>query len=90
MLFIRNPADAGKLQDNVSEALFLISVCNLAWIYAQVAEDEDNTITLGLRLYTKGKSATKIYGQLRHGNLIGWRKRMAGHAENFMNLDTDF
>ncbi|KAF8597838.1 cysteine proteinase [Ceratobasidium sp. AG-I] len=40
-----------------------------------VGEDEDNTITLGLRLYTKGDSVAKISGQLRHGNFIGWTKK---------------
>ncbi|KAG8728397.1 hypothetical protein FRC11_011156, partial [Ceratobasidium sp. 423] len=37
-------------------------------------EEEDNSITLGLRVYTKGEATTTIAAQLRHGNLVGWRR----------------
>ncbi|CAE6461055.1 hypothetical protein ACGC1H_003099 [Rhizoctonia solani] len=41
----------------------------------QLKEGEDNSITLGLRIYTKGGSAVTISGQLRHGNILSWKKK---------------
>ncbi|KAH7337137.1 hypothetical protein B0J17DRAFT_600095 [Rhizoctonia solani] len=38
-------------------------------------DDDDNSITLGLRVYTKGQATTTIAAQLRHGNLVGWRRK---------------
>ncbi|CAE6445197.1 unnamed protein product [Rhizoctonia solani] len=38
-------------------------------------EEEDNSITLGLRVYTKSQATTTIAAQLRHGNLVGWRRK---------------
>ncbi|KAG9091358.1 hypothetical protein FRC06_000601, partial [Ceratobasidium sp. 370] len=40
-----------------------------------VAEGEDNSITLGLRVYTKGNSAASVDGQLRHGKVVAWKKK---------------
>ncbi|KAH7322212.1 hypothetical protein B0J17DRAFT_683969 [Rhizoctonia solani] len=41
----------------------------------QLKEGEDNSITLGLRIYTKGDSVVTISGQLRHGNILSWKKK---------------
>ncbi|KAJ1304226.1 hypothetical protein OPQ81_008623 [Rhizoctonia solani] len=41
----------------------------------QLKEGEDNSITLGLRIYTKGESVVTIGGQLRHGNIISWKRK---------------
>ncbi|CAE6412265.1 unnamed protein product [Rhizoctonia solani] len=38
-------------------------------------DEDDNSITLGLRVYTKGEATTTIAAQLRHGNLVGWRRK---------------
>ncbi|KAG9088452.1 hypothetical protein FS749_002148 [Ceratobasidium sp. UAMH 11750] len=40
-----------------------------------VAEGEDNSVTLGLRVYTKGGSAASVDGQLRHGKVVAWKKK---------------
>ncbi|QRW14156.1 calpain family cysteine protease [Ceratobasidium sp. AG-Ba] len=56
MLCIRDPSEAGKLRD-------------------QISEGEDNSITLGLRVYTKGDSAATVSGQLRHGKVVAWKKK---------------
>ncbi|KAG8708426.1 hypothetical protein FRC11_006491, partial [Ceratobasidium sp. 423] len=40
----------------------------------QLKEGEDNTVTLGLRIYTKGESVVTISGQLRHGNILSWKR----------------
>ncbi|KAG8742216.1 hypothetical protein FRC10_001795 [Ceratobasidium sp. 414] len=44
-----------------------------------VAEGEDNSITLGLKVYTKGDAVVTVAGQLRHGKVaIGsWKKGKA-------------
>ncbi|KDN34646.1 hypothetical protein RSAG8_12271, partial [Rhizoctonia solani AG-8 WAC10335] len=39
-----------------------------------VAEGEDNSIILGLRVYTKGTTA-EIAGQLRHGKVVAWDRK---------------
>ncbi|KAL5632747.1 hypothetical protein ACGC1H_005636 [Rhizoctonia solani] len=59
MLCIRTPDGASKLR-NKDEG---------------DDEEEDNSITLGLRVYTKGEATTTIAAQLRHGNLVGWRRK---------------
>ncbi|KAF8749002.1 Cysteine proteinase [Rhizoctonia solani] len=41
----------------------------------QLKEGEDNSVTLGLRIYTKGDSVVTIGGQLRHGNIITWKRK---------------
>ncbi|KAB5590082.1 hypothetical protein CTheo_6472 [Ceratobasidium theobromae] len=41
----------------------------------QIPYGEDNSVTLGLRVYTKGNSVATIAGQLRHGNLVRWRRK---------------
>lgn len=41
----------------------------------QKIEDEADVIMLGLRVYTKGEAPVKIAGQLRHGQLIHWKKK---------------
>ncbi|CAE6435973.1 unnamed protein product [Rhizoctonia solani] len=55
MICIRDPADADKLRDDVSEG-------------------EDNSIIVGLRVYTKGTTA-QIAGQLRHGKVVAWDRK---------------
>ncbi|KAF8597839.1 cysteine proteinase [Ceratobasidium sp. AG-I] len=40
-----------------------------------VAEGEDNSLVLGLRVYTKGDSAATVSGQLRHGKVVKWKKK---------------
>ncbi|KAG9088778.1 hypothetical protein FRC07_012473 [Ceratobasidium sp. 392] len=42
-----------------------------------VAEGEDNSIVVGLRVYTKGDSAATVAGQLRHGKVVAWKKKSA-------------
>ncbi|KAH7322207.1 hypothetical protein B0J17DRAFT_743424 [Rhizoctonia solani] len=41
----------------------------------QLKEGEDNAVTLGLRIYTKGGSVVTIGGQLRHGNILSWKRK---------------
>ncbi|CUA77397.1 hypothetical protein RSOLAG22IIIB_12736 [Rhizoctonia solani] len=41
----------------------------------QLKEGEDNAVTLGLRIYTKGKSVVTIGGQLRHGSILSWKRK---------------
>ncbi|CAE6493781.1 unnamed protein product [Rhizoctonia solani] len=41
----------------------------------QLKEGEDNSVTLGLRIYTKGESVVTISGQLRHGNILSWKRK---------------
>ncbi|CAE6428735.1 unnamed protein product [Rhizoctonia solani] len=48
----------------------------------QLKEGEDNSITLGLRIYTKGESVVTISGQLRHGNILSWKKKSQGQSVN--------
>ncbi|CAE6479474.1 unnamed protein product [Rhizoctonia solani] len=55
MLCVRDPADADKLRDEISEG-------------------EDNSIIVGLRVYTKGTTA-QIAGQLRHGKVVAWDRK---------------
>ncbi|CUA72692.1 hypothetical protein RSOLAG22IIIB_10222 [Rhizoctonia solani] len=40
----------------------------------QVAEGEDNSIILGLKVYTK-KTTAEIAGQLRHGKVVAWDRK---------------
>ncbi|KAF8521601.1 cysteine proteinase [Hysterangium stoloniferum] len=40
-----------------------------------LSEGEDNTLLMGLRVYTKTGAKVNISGQLRHGRLISWRKQ---------------
>ncbi|KAF8589545.1 cysteine proteinase [Ramaria rubella] len=42
----------------------------------EVAFDgDDDTVLLGLRVYTKSDSRVDISGQLRHGKLVSWKKQ---------------
>ncbi|ELU44405.1 calpain [Rhizoctonia solani AG-1 IA] len=59
MLCIRTPEDASKLARKDDDS----------------DDEEDNSITLGLRVYTQGEALTTIAAQLRHGNLVGWRRK---------------
>ncbi|CAE6411522.1 unnamed protein product [Rhizoctonia solani] len=59
MLCIRSPDGASKLRNKAEDD----------------DDEEDNSITLGLRVYTKGEATTTIAAQLRHGNLVGWRRK---------------
>ncbi|CAE6421113.1 unnamed protein product [Rhizoctonia solani] len=40
----------------------------------QLKEGDENALTLGLRIYTQGKSVVTIGGQLRHGNILSWKR----------------
>lgn len=40
-----------------------------------VIPGEDNTLLLGLRVYTKRHVKVNISGQLRHGKIISWKKK---------------
>ncbi|CAE6502868.1 unnamed protein product [Rhizoctonia solani] len=41
----------------------------------QLKEGDDNGVTLGLRIYTKGGAVVTIGGQLRHGNILSWKRK---------------
>jgi hypothetical protein len=41
----------------------------------QLKEGEDDSVILGLRIYTKGESVVTIGGQLRHGSIISWKRK---------------
>ncbi|KAF8749027.1 Cysteine proteinase [Rhizoctonia solani] len=45
----------------------------------QTKDDDENSVILGLRIYTKGEGVVKISGQLRQGNIIQWRRKGSGH-----------
>ncbi|CAE6493790.1 unnamed protein product [Rhizoctonia solani] len=56
----------------------------------QLKEGDDNSITLGLRIYTEGESVVTITGQLRHGNIISWKRKdkdLKGTIESDKKLD---
>ncbi|KIJ30715.1 hypothetical protein M422DRAFT_186752 [Sphaerobolus stellatus SS14] len=43
-----------------------------------VSPSDDDTVLLGLRVYTKKRGKVNISGQLRHGKLISWRNPSLG------------
>ncbi|KAG9018189.1 hypothetical protein FRB90_011938 [Tulasnella sp. 427] len=45
-----------------------------AKLYDRIIQGEDNSIILGLRVYTNKSSPAKVTAQLRHGKLMAWRK----------------
>ncbi|QRV99267.1 calpain family cysteine protease [Ceratobasidium sp. AG-Ba] len=46
-----------------------------------IEEGEDNSITLGLKVYTKGIAVATVAGQLRHGKVVGWKKKKLPTSE---------
>ncbi|KAF8597837.1 cysteine proteinase [Ceratobasidium sp. AG-I] len=71
--------DAGKHDPN-HQMLCIRNPVDANKLEENVAEGEDNSITLGLRVYTKGNAVTTLSGQLRHGKVIGWKKKEKGSA----------
>ncbi|KAG9105236.1 hypothetical protein FRC07_009465, partial [Ceratobasidium sp. 392] len=57
------------------ELVCILNVDEGMKLHDNAVEGEDNSITLGLRVYTKGGSAATVGGQLRHGTVIGWKKK---------------
>ncbi|KAG9120537.1 hypothetical protein FRC07_003926 [Ceratobasidium sp. 392] len=66
--------DANK-HDTTHQMLCVRNPVDANKLRDDVAEGEDNAITLGLKVYTKGKAVATVAGQLRHGKVVGWRKR---------------
>ncbi|KAG8682839.1 hypothetical protein FRC09_016497, partial [Ceratobasidium sp. 395] len=44
-------------------------------IMNDVAEVENDSLTLGLKVYTKGSAVATVAGQLRHGKMVEWKKK---------------
>ncbi|CCO35602.1 Calpain-1 catalytic subunit [Rhizoctonia solani AG-1 IB] len=61
--------------DKTHKLLYLQTAEDSKKLKDQLKEGEDNSVTLGLRIYTKGESAVTIGGQLRHGNIIHWKRK---------------
>ncbi|KAG9106318.1 hypothetical protein FRC07_008876, partial [Ceratobasidium sp. 392] len=67
--------DAGK-HDSTHTLLCIRNPADANKIRDDVAEGEDNSITLGLKVYTKGSAVATVAGQLRHGKVVGsWKKK---------------
>ncbi|KAF8747179.1 Cysteine proteinase [Rhizoctonia solani] len=49
----------------------------------QTKDDDENSVILGLRIYTKGEGVVKISGQLRQGNIIQWRRKGSGPVKKY-------
>ena len=50
----------------------------------QLVEGDDDTLLLGLRVYTKSDAKVNISGQLRHGRLISWKARKEDSDGKFL------
>ncbi|QRW14157.1 calpain family cysteine protease [Ceratobasidium sp. AG-Ba] len=65
--------DANK-HDPTHQLLCIRNPVDANKIKNEVDEGEENSITLGLKVYTRGAAIAKLGGQLRHGKVISWKK----------------
>ncbi|KAH7322206.1 hypothetical protein B0J17DRAFT_772780 [Rhizoctonia solani] len=61
-----------SIHDKTHKLLVIHSLLDSAQLKDRLKEEETNSVTLGLRIYTKGASEVKISGQLRQGSILSW------------------
>jgi hypothetical protein len=66
---------AKNVHDPTHRMLCIRDPADASKLRDEVAEGEDNSITLGLRVYTKGPAAATVAGQLRHGKVVAWDRK---------------
>ncbi|KAJ1304224.1 hypothetical protein OPQ81_008621 [Rhizoctonia solani] len=64
-----------NVHDKTHKLLYIQTEEDSKKLKDQLKEGEDNSVTLGLRIYTKGGSVVTISGQLRHGNILSWKRK---------------
>ena len=72
MLKIEDPADTEYIDDVVRDGVVVTGSYRPTVL--QKPEGDDDEVLLGLRIYTKEDAPVNISGQLRHGQLISWKK----------------